>query len=669
MKPFQPYLALFCALSLALQPGFAQNPLSQPEPLSRSEDQTPRLDSASPHWYSPFIHNYEPKIVPPITVSNSSRFAALLRGGNLYLSLQDAIALALENNIDIEVQRYGFLIADENVKLAQAGGTPGSAPVSPEQVAAPATSAGAPGGGAGLTTFGGGNTVSVAGGVLPLLALGTPIPFYDPQVFGTLQWGHITTPQQNTITSGTTSLVTQNSIYNFGITEGFASGGTATLSYNNSVQDQNSVRNLLNPYTTASLGLTVTQPLLEGFGLALNRRNIRIAKNFVRVNDYVFEQQVISTVANVIQLYWNLVSYVENVQVVQQSLVYSNKLLEDNKKQVEIGTLAPVEVTRANAELASDEQNLLIAQTTVRQQEVLLKNAISRNGIASPEIAEAHVVPTDRIRVPEVEPVRPMQDLISEALGKRPDLAESRILLENSKIGMIGIRDAMRPTLNLIGTLQNNALTGATNPLLPSGSLNGVTPPPFLLGGYGNVLAQLAGRNFPNYTAGVQLDIPLRNRAAQANMAIAQLQQRQSELEVQKSGNQIRQDVNNALIAIENARARYDAAEKSVVLEQQLLDAEQKKYALGTSTPFNVISVQRDLANAQLSDVQALTAYGLAKVQLDQALGTVLESNRIEMEEAKTGKVSRPPSPIPDLNRTGNLNNGGGGGPAENRRP
>jgi outer membrane protein len=158
------------------------------------------------------------------------------------------------------------------------------------------------------------------------------------------------------------------------------------------VQDQNSVRNLLNPFTTSSVGLTVTQPLLEGFGLALNRRNIRIAKNFGRVNDYVFKQQVISTVANVIQLYWNLVSYVENIQVVQQSLVYSNKLLEDNKKQVEIGTLAPVEVTRANAELASDEQNLLIAQTTVRQQEVLLKNAISRNGIANPEIAEAHVV-------------------------------------------------------------------------------------------------------------------------------------------------------------------------------------------------------------------------------------------------------------------------------------
>jgi outer membrane protein len=660
MKPFQSYLALLC-VALAVEPSFAQ------QPLSKSEDQTPRLDNQSPHWYSPFVHNYDPKILPPITVSNSSRIDSLLRGGNLYLSLQDAVALALENNIDIEVQRYGFLIADENIKLAQAGGTPTTSPVTPEPVAASVTSAGAPGGGAGLTTFGGGNTVSVAGGINPLLAAGSAIPFYDPQIIGTLQWGHTATPEQNTIVTGTTSLVTQSSTYNVGVTEGFSSGATATVSYNNLVQNENSLRNLINPFTTASVGLTVTQPLLQGFGLALNRRNIRIARNFVRVNDYVFAQQVISTVANVIQLYWNLVSYVENVEVVQQSLVYSNKLLEDNKKQVEIGTLAPVEVTRANAELASDEQNLLIAQTTVRQQEVLLKNAISRNGIASPEIAEAHVIPTDRIRVPEVEPVRPMQDLISEALDKRPDLAETQIQLENTKIGIIGIRDAMRPTLNLIGNLSNNALSGANNPALSTTS--GVTTaPPVLLGGYGNILGQLAGRNFPNYTAGFQLDIPLRNRAAQANMAIAQLQMRQNELEVQKSVNQIRQDVNNALIAIDQARARYDAAEKAVVLEQQLLDAEQKKYALGTSTPFNVISVQRDLANAQLSDVQALTAYGLAKVQLDQALGTVLESNRIEMEEAKTGKVSRPPSPIPDLNRTGNLNNGGGG-PADNRRP
>jgi len=660
MKQVQSYIAVLCVLLLASTQTFAQQPPNQQ--TSQTQDQTPRLDSEAPHWYSVFTAKYDPKIVPPIDVSNSTRIDSLLRGGNLYLSLQDAIALALENNIDIEVERYGFLIADQNLKLAQSGGSAGNVSTS---VAGAATSAGAPGGGAGLTNAGGGNTVSTAGGVNTAVIGGGGIPSFDPVLTGTLQWGHTTTPQQNAITSGTTSLITQSKLYNFGISQGFISGGTATLGFNNTIQDQNAIRNTFNPATTSSLDLQFSQPLLQGFGFAINNRNIRIAKNNIRVNDYTFQQQVISTVANVVQLYWNLVSYVEQVGVVQQTLAYSQKLLEDNRKQVEIGTLAPVEVTRAAAEVASDEQNLLIAQTTVRQQEVILKNAISRNGIASPAIAEAHIIPTDKIRVPDVEPVRPMQDLVTEALDRRPDLAQTRLQLENSKISLTGVRDAMRPSLNLIGDLRNNALSGTPNtvPVTSTSSFTSV-PDPFFVGGYGNVLTQLFSRNFPTYSVGAQLNIPLRNRAAQANMAVAQLQLRQNELEVQKSVNQIRQDVNNALIAIDQARARYDSAEKSVVLEQQLLDAEQKKLAVGTSTPILVISVQRDLANAQLTDVQALTAYGLAKAQLNQALGTILEDHNIQVDEAKTGHVSRPPDPIPDLNRTGNGSNSGATAPA-----
>ncbi|HLH41797.1 MAG TPA: TolC family protein [Bryobacteraceae bacterium] len=657
MKQVQSYIAVLCALLVASPQTFAQAQTSQ------TQDQTPRLDSEAPHWHSVFTAKYDPKIVPPINVSNTTRIESLLRGGNLYLSLQDAIALALENNIDIEVQRYGFLIADQNLKLAQSGGGAGNVNTA---VTGASLSAGAPGAGAGLTNAGGGNTVSTAGGVNTNVIGGGGIPSFDPVLTSTLQWGHTTQPQQNTITTGTTSLITQATTFNFGVSQGFVSGATATLSYNNGITDQNAIRNLFNPVTQSSLDLQFSQPLLQGFGFAINNRNIRIAKNNIKVNDYAFQQQVISTVANVIQLYWNLVSYIEQVGVMQQTLAYSQKLLEDNRKQVEIGTLAPVEVTRAAAEVASDEGNLLIAQTTVRQQEVILKNAISRNGIASPAIAEAHIVPTDKIRVPDIEPVRPMQDLIAEALDRRPDLAQTRVQLENSKISLTGVRDAMRPSLNLIGDVRNNALSGTPNSQETSTAGFTSVPDPFFIGGYGNVLTQLFSRNFPNYSVGAQLNIPLRNRAAQANMAVAQLQLRQSELEVQKSINQIRQDVNNALIAIDQARARYDSAEKSVVLEQQLLDAEQKKLAVGTSTPILVISVQRDLANAELTDVQALTAYGLAKAQLAQALGTILEDNRIQIDEAKTGHVSRPPDPIPDVNRTGNNANGGTAGAAVN---
>ena len=657
MKQVQSYISVLSALLIAAPQTFAQQPPTN-APLP---DQTPRLESERPHWHSPFTQKYNPKIVPPVNVSNSRRIDQLLRGGNLYLSLQDAIALALENNVDIEVQRYGFLIAEQNLKLAQSGGAAGNVSTA---VAGAAASAGAPGGGAGLVTAGGGNTVSTAGGVTQGAIAGVTIPNLDPVLTGTVQWAHTTTPQQNTITTGTTSLVTQAQTYNFGVSQGFLTGGTATLSFNNGIQDQNALRSIYNPATSTSLDLQVTQPFLQGFGLAINNRNIRIAKNNVKVNDFTFQQQVLSTVTNVIQLYWNLVSYIENVDVDQQALTYSTKLLEDNKKQVEIGTLAPVEVTRADAEVATDQQNLLTAQTTVRQQEVILKNAISRNGIASAEIADAHIIPTDRIRIPEVEPVIPMQDLVAEALNKRPDLAQTQMQLENSKISVTGTRNAMLPSLNLIGDLRNNGLTGFPNPLASNTGSNNISTvnsaDPFFIGGYGNVLTQIFSRNFPTYTVGAQLNIPLRNRAAQANMAVAQLQLRQSELQVQKSVNQIRQDVNNALIAIEQARARYAAAEKSVVLEQQLLDAEQKKFALGTSTPFNVIQVQRDVANSRLAEVQALTAYGLAKAQLDQALGTTLQNNRIEVSEAKAGRVERPPDPIPDLNRTGARNGAAG---------
>jgi outer membrane protein len=446
--------------------------------------------------------------------------------------------------------------------------------------------------------------------------------------------------------------VSQNKVWNFGVTQGFLTGTTATFSYNNTAQEQNAIRNLFNPSTNSSFDLQVNQHLLQGWGMALNNRNIRVAKNNIKAFDYTFQQQVINTVASVIQQYWNLVSAIESVNVAQQALKYSQQLYENNVKQEEIGTLAPVEVTRARAEVATDTQTLITAQTTVKQQETNLKNLLSRNGVSNASLADATIVPTNKINIPDVEPVRPIQDLSEQALMKRPDLAQTRIQIENSKINLTGTRAAMLPTLDLVGDVRNNALTGFPNSLPGAGNslTNTVNAPdPFFVGGYGNILSQLFGRNFPTYSIGAQLNIPLRNRSAQANMANAQLQLRQSELTYQKSINQVTVDIQNALTAVLQARARYDSAVQSVTLEEQLLDAEQKKFALGTSTPFQVIQVQRDLANAQQTEVQALTAYGLAKVQLDQAMGTTLENNHVEIDDAKSGRVPQSPSPIPPL--------------------
>ncbi len=393
--------------------------------------------------------------------------------------------------------------------------------------------------------------------------------------------------------------------------------------------------------------------MLQGFGLALNNRTIRIAKNNIKAADYVFQQQLINTVANVVQLYWNLVSSNQQVEVRKQAVDVSQKLYDDNKKQVEIGTLAPIEIVRAEAQLAANQQALVAAQSTVLQFETVLKSALSRNGLASVSVMDAHVVPTDPIRIPEVEAIEPIQDLMSRALDNRPDLAQSRIQIENSEIALTGTRSAMLPTLNAVGDMRNNGLVGAQNTIIgPVSTQTGLiqNPPiadPFFLGGYGSVLGQLFGRNFPTYSIGLNLTIPLRNRAAQANLTTATLNVRQNQLQVQRQINQIRVDVQNALIGIQQARAQYQAAVKGRVLSEQTLDADQKKLALGATTVYQVIQDQRDLTTAAAAEVTALGAYASARGQMDIATGLTLSNNNVEFAEAKAGHVSSAPSTPP----------------------
>jgi outer membrane protein len=640
MKQIQSQLAWLCVLLAVAGPWKA---FAQQQDSKAQGDTAAGLEPTSPshRWYSRLAQPYRWRDAIPIRQGNSSRLDRLLRAGNLYLSLQDAIALTLENNIDIEIQRYGFDLAGTDLFRAKATGTISGISTVPTAV---------------TSSIGATNFLSSSGGLpsadaAPNLILLNNAPVtlssglngYDPLFQSSILWGHQTTPEQNTITTGTTSLVSTNKTANFSITQNFLSGTTGTLSYSNLNQDQNSLRNLLNPFTTSSVDLNITQHLLQGRGLAMNNRPIRIAKNNLKVNDLVFEQQVINTVANVAQLYWNLVSAIENVGVAQQAVAYSQRLLDDNQKQVAVGTLAPVEVTRARAELAADNGTLITAQTNVLQQETVLKTALSRNGVASPELANAHILPTDRIRIPDVEPVEPTQDLVDRALGQRPEVKEARLQIDSARINIEGARANMLPQVDAVADLRNNALSGFPS-LLPGATV----PPSAIVGGYSNALSQLFFRDFPNYSVGVTMTIPLRNRAAEANMATAQVNFRMMEQSVQRLENLIRLDIQNALIAVQQARIKHDVAAEQVTLEEELLDAENKKLSIGTSTPELVILVQRDLANAQLTEVQASTAYALAKVQLDQAVGSVLASNNIEIDEAKTGIVSRPPSAIPD---------------------
>jgi outer membrane protein TolC len=631
---FRSTTSLICVFLLLIAPVGAQEPRS--------------------NFLAGVISPYRPHAVPPVKLSNTNRLEKLLRAGILYLSLQDTIALALENNLDIELQRYGPQIADASLLRAKAGGLlrgvtsavtqgPSSAPLQIGQ--ATGVSASAASQASSAQSGGGGNAGTL------ITATGTTVPTLDPSIYAYTQVSRNTNPQTSTFVSGTNTLITDSTISTFGYAQNFLTGTQVQVGLSNSRINTTALRTDLNPSIGATLGVYITQPLLQGFGPAVNSRYIRIAKNNREASDLVFKQQVINIVSSVINLYWDLVSFNEAVKVQQQAVDLNQKLLSDNKKQVEIGTLAPISVVSAEAELATAQQGLTIAQTRVLQQETILKNALSRNGVESPSLADARIVPTDHIRVPATEPVLPIQDMVAEALRSRPDVAQAKIQLTNDKITLAGSRSQLLPSLNATASLSNNALVGQISSLpLPPDTLARFVDP-YFVGGYGTALGQLVRHNFPNYSAAITLNVPLRNRSARADMILDQLTVRQQEIAIQQVSNQVRVDVQNALIALQQSRAVYQAAVKTRILREQTLDAEQKKLALGASTIYNVILIQRDLAQSQSDEVNALSSYSRARVQLDVATGQTLEINNVSIGEAFRGSVTRPPAPLPPETR------------------
>jgi outer membrane protein TolC len=525
-------------------------------------------------------------------------------------------------------------VADNYLLRAQAGGF--ASPVATTVFAPPASVSGAAPS-AGLQTY-------VTAGATQI---GNAPASFDPMLIGALGMAHNTAPQASSFTTGTTALVQHVDTSSLGVQQNLVSGTLVSLGLTNSNVNSNSAKAQINPATNSSLTLSVTQHLLQGFGPALNTRQIRIAKNNREVSDLVFKAQVITTVSAIKDLYWDLVSYNENVRVQRDALAATERLLEDNKKQVAVGTLAPIEIVRAEAEIAAGQQAVTVAETQVLQQETILKNALSRTGVLSPAVASAHIVLTDRIQIPDVEPIAPIQDMMALAESARPELAQLRILLQNQEIAIKGTRSELLPTLDVVGQLTNNGLSGQVGPSTGSN--------PFFIGGYSNVLTQLFARNFPTYSIGFNLNITLRNRAAQSDMINGELVLRQQQLGLQRLENQVRVDVQNAQIGLQQGRAQYQSAIKQRVLQQQTVDAEQKKLAVGASTTYSVILTQRDLVTAESNEVAAQSAYAKAKVEVDRATGQTLYNNNISLDEAFKGAVSRPPSPIPATPPTSQL--------------
>ena len=586
--------------------------------------------------------------VAPLDLSNSPRIRQLLRSGNIYLSLPDAIALAIENNLDIQLERYTLPSADTEVLRAKGGGLLRGLTYNvfevPVGVGGPASP---------LVTSAATPTVGAAGSVptnpselgalseqldnlsvlqnVPLSS-GPAIPQFDPALTGQLNWTHTTTPDTDPLAYGTNGVAGNTTNANAAYTQGFGPGTELNAGFDNARYTTNSLLSAFSPYTGSSLGFTVTQPLLRGFGLAVNRRFIRISKNEQKIAGLLLQQQLIATVYGVVRLYTDLVALYEDVKVKEETLASAQKLYTDTKAEVDEGTQAPVELTRANAQVFTIRQDLIDSRGLLEEQEAIVKNVITRRTDNDPDVLNARVIPTDSIEVPGTDETRPLQDLVALAYSNRPDLSQAGLQVDNTQISLQGSRNALRPEVDLVGTAQNSALAGQLNPLAPSA----IQSP--LIGGYGNALEQLATRKYPTYGVGLNITLPLRNRIAQADVTRDEILLRQSQVLQAQLRKQAQLEVEDALIAMRRARASYDAAVETQKLQQESLDTEQAKFDVGASTSFFIIQYQSFLAQARSTVVVAKSAYLKARAALERATGTILDDNHVSLGDAIRGR-------------------------------
>ena len=583
-------------------------------------------------------------------VGDSPRMDTLIRVGNLYLSLRDAVALAIENNLDVEYQRITPFLAEADLLRTRAGGVARGVPSDVREGPSGLGSSGATGisgttGLQGQPTTGGssttGTSVPAAG---PLAsASGPSIPNLDPTLIGSLGLASSNRPQTNTFITGTNATIIDSRLGNLQLQQGFLFGGVVSAGFDATRQDTNNLRADVNPATTTGLVFNFDQPLLRGFGIAVNNRYIRIARNNRNVSDLVFEEQLVSTAYAVARLYWDLVALRSNVTVQRDSVDLAERLVQENTQQEEIGTLAPIEVVRARAQLASARRDLTVAETRLRQQETVLKDYLTRGTVDAQSLSTLRLIPTDTIVPPAQDPVEPLQDLVAEARKKRPEIAGSDLQIENARITAAGSKSALLPALDLVASGRSNALFGSVNPVPPTGSTATTplvrTPDPAFLGGAGTGLSQIFSARFPDYTLALQLSIPLMNRAARADYTRDQLAIRQQQLRLRQVEKQVSVEVVNALIAVEQSRAAYEAAKEAREFQAQSLQAEREKFAVGVSTNFLVIQYQRDLVQSQSTEIAALADYANARAALDRATGRLLEKNGISIVDAFQGRM------------------------------
>jgi outer membrane protein len=614
-------------------------PQYQPPPESQGPPPAPPRklglstgpDYSKPNpWFPNIITPYTPIKVAKPELVNTPRIDQLIQQGKLNLSLEDAISLGLENNLSIAVERYVPWLDEASLLLSKSGAN---------------------------------------GRIL-----------FDPTITSNLSLEQTTTPINNPIFAGITTLITTPvgladhiATANFGYTQGFALGTQAQVTFNNSRTSTNfGSFDLFNPYSQSTLSVLLTQPLLNGFGKTVNTRFIIEAKNTVKLGESQFAQQVIATVTQVATDYWELVFARENVKVEQVAVAADEQLYNNNKKQLEIGTMAPLDVITAESQLATDEQALVQAQTTQLLDETTLLVAITKDPLAA-NLKDVEIMPTTPIFSPNVENIS-LEDAVKEAWQKRPELAQAALSLKNADVEVKATHNLLRPTLNLFGEYQSAGLGGVITPQVPTGNFvadspvfngdfgagNPITPAPptpsaftgvavttpgtKIPGGLGNDLDALIHGRYPTVEGGINLTLPIRNRAAQANNATAQLNERELEVAYLQTQNTIVLNVRQALITLVQDRAAITAAEEARVFAQQSYDDEVKKLQLGTSTAFTVIQKQQLLTAAQGVELRDRINLIEAELNFNQSMGRTLDVHNITVADALKGTISNTPN-------------------------
>ena len=649
MKPHRPSLvALMFVVTLFAAEPYLHAQGASPAPTATSTVPARNFDTnfGNTKWFPSFWDPYQVPYVPEAKMSNSERLHSLLLDGKLHLSIQDTIELALENNLDIAVARYNIAYSQTDILRTKGGG---AARGFSGSFSSSALYSGAIGGGVSASTSGVSGGAGGAAGSSSATQLGGGS--FDPAAFFSFGWDRNTTPLGTTVLTGVPYENLQGASYFTGMNQAFQTGTSYEVVVGGSRGSSNALTSVYNPNVQTVMAAGFTQQLLNGFGRRANSAQIRIAKNDAKVADSVFRQQVITTLGSVLNYYWDYLSFKETVRVKEEGLAFSEKLLADNKKQVEIGTLAPIEVVRAESEVATDQQALIVAQTNLQQQAELIKTALSRQ--VGPELASAQIETEDKLPEPRPNDVPPLEEALQRAFANRPEIEQTELKFKDQDMTIALRRNGLLPSLSVFGTYIASGLSG-DQLICPAGTtsygkncISGstlVTPTGTTTGGVSQAFSQTFHGDYPNYSFGVNLSIPIRNRQAQADTARALLERRQLETQLQQWKNNVAQQVRQAVIGVIQAKAQIDATSKATTLARQTLDAEQKKFQLGESTVFLVIQAQRDLANAEGNEVTAHSTYAKAITQYQQAVGTILPDYNVELNDAVQGTVTRVPN-------------------------